>query len=144
MQLKKLLRIPLQAATVKTNPYVEHAREYWFKIAELMPFVLSACINNPDSAAFLADLFVKDYHMLTDMIDQDFGYCKNCNSIYYQSKLCSKKDFKQTCELKTKAPSDERIALIDLPDPPSRKPITLDDIDTWRNYLDQLEEILKP
>lgn len=128
---------------MKNNPTTQCAREYWFKLSEQMPFLLSACIGNNEASLFLSDYLIKVNQEINEFITDEFGRCKNCNSIYYQNKLCSKHQFKEICELESKPKFEDRLSIIDLPTPPSKRPRTIEDIENWRWYLDQLEELLK-
>jgi hypothetical protein len=143
MRLNRLFRIPEPKAIVKNNPTTQCAREYWFKLSEQMPFILSASITNTDAAYFLSDYFVKVYHDINEFVTDEFGRCKNCKSVYYENKLCAKKEHKELCEKEDKPAFEDRLSIIDLPMPPSRRPKTLEDIEQWRYYLEQIEDLIK-
>lgn len=143
LKLRTLFRTPEPKAVVKNDPTTQCAREYWYKLNDIMPFLLSACIGNHEASLFVSDYLIKVHHDLDEFITDEFGRCKNCKSIYYQSKLCSDYNFKQECELEKKPDFDDRLAIIDLPVPPSKRPRTLQEIEDWRYYLELLEDILK-
>jgi hypothetical protein len=128
---------------VKNDPTTQCAREYWYKLSEVMPFVLSACIGNHEASLFVSDYLLKVYHDMDEFITDEFGRCKNCKSIYYDFKLCKEKDHKENCELEQKPDFDDRLAIIDLPVPPAKRPRTLEQIEEWRYYLELLEDLLK-
>ncbi len=143
MKLRALFRTPEPKAIVKNDPSTQCAREYWYKLSDLMPFVLSACIGQHEASLFISDYFVKVYNDINEFITDEFGRCQNCKSVYYDFKLCSAKDHKEKCELEPKPDFEERLAIIDLPVPPAKRPRTLEEIEEWRWYLEQLENILK-
>jgi hypothetical protein len=128
---------------VKNDPTTQCAREYWYKINDIMPFLLSACIGNHEASLFVSDYLIKVHHDLDEFITDEFGRCKNCKTIYYKNKLCSDYKFKEECELEKKPDFDDRLAIIDLPVPPPKRPRTLQEIEDWRYYLELLEDILK-
>lgn len=128
---------------MKNDPTTQCARDYWYKLSEMMPFVLSACIGNHESGLFLSDYLIKTYYDINEFVSDEFGRCKHCKSVYYENKLCSEYNFKEKCELKDKEKFEDKLPLIDLPVPPSKRPRSLEDIEQWRYYLELLEEILK-
>ncbi len=141
--MRTLFRTPEPKAVVKNDPTTQCARDHWYKLNEIMPFVLSGCIGNHEASLFVADYLIKAFNDINEFVTDEFGRCKHCKSIYYQNKLCSDYNFKESCELETKPNYDDRLSIIDLPVPPSKRPRSLEDIEQWRYYLELLEEILK-
>ena len=141
--MRTLFRTPEPKAVVKNDPTTQCARDHLYKLNEIMPFVLSGCIGNHEASLFVADYLIKAFNDINEFVTDEFGRCKHCKSIYYQNKLCSDYNFKESCELETKPNYDDRLSIIDLPVPPSKRPRSLEDIEQWRYYLELLEEILK-
>ena len=128
-----------QQATVKSNPYTDGARLYYQKISDILPYMISAAIYDPLLAEYLMNMLQRHYLELNSFIDANYGRCKCCNKIYYEHSLCQKKDYKEKCEQEIK----DDFPIFCVPEMPLTSPKSLNDIEAWRNYLNQLEYILK-